>query len=511
MKSELRWYDSILILLFLYLLVLQIQAIWPFTIDDMYISLRYSRNWADGHGLLWNVNAPPVEGYSNFLFVALGALILFLKGDPIIALKIAGLMGLYVTCYFIYLISRFWFTKRKSLLPCLCLLFYKGQIIWAISGLETAVYQAFICGSVYFCFRGMGYQFFPEARKTSENVYFIFAGLFLALAGMTRPEAPVLMILFFILLCWDRPNQEMKSYWQGIFLFCFTLTLFYGPYLIWRITYFGFLLPNSVYCKGLSNNSVPILDINYLKLVWPLAFLALFACIQSKDKRHYFLWLPSVIYLIMLANSDPIVAFYNRLSLPAFVLLLPLAFQGLSALIYAFWQKRDFAFEVLFYLSFFVMVLFFIPKMSLEDYRYFAQNPIRGEQLRVKVVDWLNRHMTPGDSVVLADCGLIPYLSHLNFIDSYCLNNLAMAHYPEKQRYELFCDHILHQKPAVIILTSLIEQGRVIYTPSDVCLKKLLNKQDNYTLSQVYVTNNPDSSYRYEIYTNSSTISSLTP
>ncbi|KTD06222.1 LphB [Legionella gratiana] len=509
MKSELRWYDCIFIVLFFYLLILQIQAIWPFTIDDMYISLRYSRHWVAGNGLLWNVQAPPVEGYSNFLFVALGALTLLLKGNPIIVLKIAGLIGLYFTCYFIYLISRFWFSKRKSLLPCLGLLLYKGQIIWAISGLETAVYQAFICGTVYFCFRGMGYQLFPHSRSKSENIYFIFAGLFLALAGMTRPEAPALMILFFILLCWDRPQKEIKHYWQGVFLFCAALALFYGPYFLWRLTYFGFLFPNSVYCKGLSNVFTLTLDRNYLKLIWPFALLALPACSMSEGKRHYFLWLPSVLYLIMLVNSDPIVAFDNRLFLPAFALLLPLALLGISTLVDAFWQKRDFVFNTLFYLIYFTVVFFFIPKMSLSDYRYFYQNPIRGEQLRIKVVDWLNSHVAFGASVVLADCGLIPYLSHLNFIDSYCLNNLTMAHYPEKLRYELFCNTILHKKPEVIILTSLIEQRKVIYTPSDVCLKKLLNKQNKYTLSQIYMTNNSDSIYRYEIYTNSSVISPI--
>ncbi|VEB34448.1 LphB [Legionella sainthelensi] len=506
MKSELRWCDFIFILLFIYLLILQIQAIWPFTIDDMYISLRYARHWAAGTGLLWNMNAPPVEGYSNFLFVALGALTLLLKGDPIIALKIAGLVGLCLTCYFIYLISRFWFSRRKSLLPCLGLLFYKGQIIWAISGLETAVYQALICGAIYFCFRGMGYQLFPGFRGKSENKHFIFAGLFLALAGMTRPEAPALMVLFFILLCWDRPQKEVNYHWQGVFLFCFTLVLFYGPYFLWRLTYFGFLFPNSVYCKGLSNVFTLTLDRNYVKLIWPFALLALPACIKSEGKRHYFLWLPSIFYLIVLVNSDPVVAFDNRLFLPAFVLLLPLALQGISILINFFWQQRDFVFNTFFYLVYFSIALFFIPKMSLADYRYFSQNPIRGEQLRIQVVNWLNNHTPMGASVVLADCGLIPYLSHLNFIDSYCLNNLSMAHYPEKLRYELFCNNILHKKPAVIILTSLIEQGKVIYTPSDVCLKKLLNKQNNYTLSKIYMANNPDSIYRYEIYTNSSDI-----
>lgn len=322
MKRGFQWYDSIFIVLFFYLLVLQIQAIWPFTIDDMFISLRYAKHWAAGEGLLWNLHAPPVEGYSNFSFVALGALTLLFKGNPVVVLKMAGLIGLIMTCYFIYSISRFWFSPRESLLPCFGVLLYKGQIIWATSGLEATVYEALLCGTVYCCFKGIGYRFAPNPRGAAINAYFIGAGILLALAGMTRPEAPAFMVLFFILIYWDRPKEEIKRYQVGVLLFCIALVLFYGPYFFWRVIYFGYLFPNSVYCKGLSQAFTFALDRHYLKLIWPLALFALPACIQAKDKRHYFLWLPSLVYLIMLADSDPVVAFENRL----FYLLLPCSF-----------------------------------------------------------------------------------------------------------------------------------------------------------------------------------------
>ncbi len=66
-------FDLVLCALFIYLIIGQINAIWPFTIDDMYISLRYAKHWAAGDGLVWNVSAAPVEGYSNFSFVVLAA------------------------------------------------------------------------------------------------------------------------------------------------------------------------------------------------------------------------------------------------------------------------------------------------------------------------------------------------------------------------------------------------------------------------------------------------------
>ncbi|WP_454785108.1 protein LphB [Legionella sp. WA2024007413] len=508
MKSGVRWYDSILIVLFIYLFILQIQAIWSFTIDDMYISLRYAKHWAAGEGILWNVNTSPVEGYSNFSLVALGALTLLLKGNPVVVLKMAGLLGLLFTCFFIYLISRLWLSTRESLLPCMGLLFYKGQIIWATSGLETAVYESFICGAVYCCLRGLGYNPFPNARAAIRIVYFVNAGILLALAGMTRPEAPAFMFLFFLLMCWDRPKEKIGQYGYGVLLFCLTLILFYGPYFLWRLIYFGYFFPNSVYCKGLSQSFPFSLDIHYLKLIWPLALLSLPACIKSQDKRHYFLWLPSLVYLIMLAKADPVVAFDNRLFLPAFALMLPLVVQGIRSIVFALRQKEDFIFALLFYLSFFVVLFLFVPAMSLADYQYFSQNPVKGEQLRGKVVEWLNNYASPNDWVVLADSGLIPYASPLNFIDSYCLNNVTMAHFPAEHMYEEFCKEVLHKKPAFIILTSLIEQGRVIYTPSDVCLKKALSNNHDYKLSKAYMTDNRDSIYRYEIYENSS-LSSL--
>lgn len=502
MKRGFRWYDSLFIVLFFYLLVLQIQAIWPFTVDDMYISLRYARNWAAGDGLLWNIGSPPVEGYSNFSFVVLGALSLLLKSNPIFILKTAGFAGLLCTCYFLYLLSRFWFAKRESLIPCIILLLYKGQIIWAVSGFETTVYQAFICGAVYFIFRGLGYELYPGKRGPSRNSSFIFAGIFLSFAGLTRPETPAFMVLFFVLMCWDRPDADRKKHLKGIACFIVTLLICYLPYFLWRLHYYGFLFPNSVYCKAFSESFSYELDLNYLKFIWPFAVLSIPACIKSPDKRHYFLWLPSIVYLFLLRDADPVVAFDNRLFLPVFVLLIPLALKGLAEIVFVFFKNRTESAVPVLYLVSLVLLGLFMPGMTLSQYRYFSENPVRGEQLRMSVLHWLSEHSQSGDKVVLGDSGMIPYFSHLHFIDSYCLNNLAMAQYPDKQRYEQFCHRILNEKPDVIILTSLLKEGEVIYTPSDACLKVLLNNQSAYKLSDSLSVVNPDSEYRYEMFTN---------
>src|SRR5438093_10074011 len=49
--------------------------------DDAMISMRYARNLATGHGLVWNAGQAPVEGYTNFLWTLWMAL-LHVRGAP---------------------------------------------------------------------------------------------------------------------------------------------------------------------------------------------------------------------------------------------------------------------------------------------------------------------------------------------------------------------------------------------------------------------------------------------
>jgi hypothetical protein len=445
---------------------------------------------------VWNVGKPPVEGYSNFSFVLLARIALSLHLNPVVVLKVVGVAGLFFTCWAIYAISRIWLLRRFALIPCLWLLAYKGQVLWGVSGLETTVYEACICFAVLFIFRGCGYV--PQAQS-NRAAYIFLAGLLLAFAGLTRPEAPALMALFLILLTLNTAFSRDKN-WQYLALFYGTIIACFIPYFFWRWHYYGRLFPNPVYCKGFTNVSMFDLDKHYLKLVWPFLILALSALWKDYDRRYSFLWLPSVVYLILLVGADPIVAFDNRLFLPAFALLLPLAAKGMSTLLtlYFFQQKDVFTFTM--YIGAFLMLFFFIPMMSLVGYRHFTEQPLAGEHLRQDVINWLEHYAHPNSQVVLADSGLIPYKSAHQFIDSYCLNNAEMTKLPPSSMYQYVCDNVLKNKPEVIILTSLLEEGKVTYTPADACLAAKLAHNKTYCLQRSLVTNQKNSAYRYEIF-----------
>src|SRR5580700_8823141 len=60
-------------------------VIWQFRLrfpfDDVFITFRYAQHLASGNGIVWNIGSmtdhagPHTEGYTNFLFVALLAVI----------------------------------------------------------------------------------------------------------------------------------------------------------------------------------------------------------------------------------------------------------------------------------------------------------------------------------------------------------------------------------------------------------------------------------------------------
>lgn len=523
--AEVKTIFFLITVVLFYLFFLQVYAVWPFTIDDMYISLRYAKHWSEGFGLLWNINEPAVEGYSNFSFVYFARLALLWGISPIMTLKLIGVIGLFVSMISVYLLTRFWVGPRLAWIPSIWLLAYQGEIEWSVSGLETAIYQASICCSVVCLFWGLGFRLVTERQIDSELSHYDWtqikkpslsllagAGVLLAFASMTRPEAPALVLLFILLLSIFHAFLK-KQFWRVLVVFIGTYTLFFAPYFFWRWQYFGRFFPNTVYCKGITGAMTFTLDKQYLKLLWPFILMAMLPMIKRyvlrlmnkhhslltipklkiQDIKLYFLWLPSVVYGILLIDADPIVAFDNRLFLPVFALFLPVAFLGMHRLLNNNSTLMNYSVALLF-------TLCFIPMKTIHGYRYFALMPQAGEKLRQQVSQWLSQHTNADSQIVLADSGLIPYETPRHFIDSYCLNNADMTRYQSTNMYETFCQQIFDRQPEIIILTSLINHGHTIYTPTDACIAKKISNKPQYQWQKDYSFRHQHMIYRYQIY-----------
>lgn len=104
-----RFYLSTICILF----VLHASYYYNYTSDDAFIIFRYSENWADGHGFVYNTGEK-VEGYSNFLWVLLIGLIMRGGLDPIVSVKVVGIVSTLGTFFILTKFSKFFPKKIKT-------------------------------------------------------------------------------------------------------------------------------------------------------------------------------------------------------------------------------------------------------------------------------------------------------------------------------------------------------------------------------------------------------------
>jgi arabinofuranosyltransferase len=111
-----------------------------FVCDDAYITFRYAQNWSLGYGLRYNLGDHlPVEGYSNFLWVALCTLLEYLGASPVLWAPFISYGCGLVLLWLVYftLLRRFEISRPVAFLSVLTLACLPPFAVWATGGLET--------------------------------------------------------------------------------------------------------------------------------------------------------------------------------------------------------------------------------------------------------------------------------------------------------------------------------------------------------------------------------------
>lgn len=176
--------------------------------DDAYISFRYARNLALGHGLVFNPGEW-VEGYTNFLWTILFAPIIAIGLDPTGPAVMLGMASVGA------LVWSAWELGGRHWLPPLLVACYPGLALEGVQGLESAFFAFLFC----------------QALRGGPR-WSVWAGL----AALTRPEG---YALFGLLWLWRRRPRDL--------LFFGALTI---PHLAWRVFRYGGLVPNTFHAKA---------------------------------------------------------------------------------------------------------------------------------------------------------------------------------------------------------------------------------------------------------------------
>ncbi len=271
-----------------------------FLTDDAFISFRYAVNFADGHGLVFNIGER-VEGYTNFLWVII---LSFFSLIGIAPEKIANILSIALSvALFLSVIrynQRFFAQKRFDLfilIAPLLLVLNRTYAVWSTSGMETKLFSFLVFFSVIYLIKGW----------IEDKRYLSISSLLFALTSLTRPEGILLAASFFgyyILL--NFRNGEYVHAVRPILIYIVII----GVHFLFRLIYYGYIFPNTFYAKvegfwfkaGFSYLFLFIHEYG-LYLLLPLIIFS-FSKNYNREKRRILLasTIPFAPYLLYLAS-----------------------------------------------------------------------------------------------------------------------------------------------------------------------------------------------------------------
>jgi arabinofuranosyltransferase len=416
-----------------------------YTIDDAYISLRYARNVAGGEGFAFDNRAPPVEGYTNFLWVVCEVpfYVLRVPGDAVLSAKLMGIAWGIVALAAAFLLARRLFGPGAGAVAALCIAAMGNVAFWAVGGLETAQYLCLIILALYFTLEA--------GRRTAAAVA---AGALWCLAALARPEGFVLayVVILSSLIMGGAGGRERR----GFFVAGVVLTFAYGAYFLWRWRYFGMFLPNTFYARaGFSAASFATRVRGVLPFLAYTALPVAAAWVPGRRERNHgarLLWiaLTACLVLAFVARREWMPGF--RYELP-FAVLAWLLFAGTW---FNYIKKRRKA--VAGALTAAVIMYAAIPGVFLFKEVSYTEGLDRAH---VALGKWLARAAPAGSSLATWDMGALPYYSELPVI--YDLNPEGLLS-RETTRYGYRPEYFLSRRPTYFVLYSS-EPDRVAVPP----------------------------------------------
>jgi hypothetical protein len=204
------------------------------------------RNFANGFGFVYNPGGEKVEGFTSILYTLIGSAIFLLTDKIEIILFIINIIAvsylIYKVSVFIHNLNNRKFNPyRITLILTFLLLVMPGYFFWTtLSLMESGIWSLLLCLTIL--------AIFDENTLLNCLKFILLIGILI----VTRPEAYfwafyliILKGLFNYLFNKITFKSVIKETGLFTFIYIALLTLF----LLWRQSYFGYLLPNTYYVK----------------------------------------------------------------------------------------------------------------------------------------------------------------------------------------------------------------------------------------------------------------------
>lgn len=432
--------------------------------DDVFITLRYAKNLAEGQGAVYNPGEN-VEGFSNPAFLAILTILHPLLRSPYLMTLVAKLIGLIAGLLALEMAAllavrdpvenSYW-----GLAPFLIGL--SGYVaFWSASGMESGLHVLLVILAVGGLIR---------SQETDQPSWRALTGFLYGALALSRPEGVIFIaaaiIARLILLIRDR---RWPDWGDPAFLGAAGIPIFL--FLWWRRAVYGLWWPNTFYAKagaGLSTwlDGLRYFFLNLAPSLWgnSILILVIFAVIVPlREARPRTIILTTAILaqwaFVIVGGGDwmPGCRFMVPV-LPLVACLAPVAVPRIKWACNQSWFRAWTAG----WRAKLLLLLFLIPAAThLYHVKQIVRLPsgwagyngmvVFPENYRL-TAEWLKNRAQPGDWLATGEAGLIPYLTDLPNIDCFGLTDAHLARLPGKRHEKRDPEYILKRRPRFIVI-----------------------------------------------------------
>ncbi len=378
--------------------------------DDQMISMRYARNLAEGHGLVWNPGER-VEGYSNFLWTLVMAGVHLLPlpdATTSLAVKLINLGLAFGVLMLAEQLLRRFLPKPGLALPAVLLtLALCGDLLfWSVNGFETTLLTVIFLAVVV---RLLDEEQSGQSRVTTY--------LLMGLLPLVRSDALHIWLGAAILAFGISKDRKKTIAFLGVSL---VLPI---AHVLWRRWYYGDWLPNTYYLKVYGIDGLYRIGFGYVRgfvqNYGVAILLAGFGAILAAQRRWWLLLVGlaiSLAYSIMIGGD--IFGFSRFLAHEVPVILVLAAVAAVQ-----FGARLKLVGSFLILMTLYAAILaatgVFYPSMIYSD-NGGVEYAIVGGVL-------VNRYANQDASIAVTAAGAAPYFSHRYSIDLLGKSDLVVA------------------------------------------------------------------------------------
>jgi arabinofuranosyltransferase len=436
--------DNRKVALIIFVVCLALLIVWAIPVvrlerfEDIFITFRYGYHLAAGQGINWNAADPvPTEGYTTFSWVLLSALFIGLRIDPLAAMQVVSGVSLLALTLLVWASARDLWAMSPSwaLVPAGLLIVLPAMSYHIATGMETLFFSATLAGISWLALKWV--------REPSNGRWAVLFGVIMLVSGLTRPDG-ILYGGVLLAVIASIGRRQVATWANGWRLFLF-LILPGIVYFIWRLTYFGQVLPNSFYHKQ-SDVSVWLAatgDVMYTDflalLALPFLALALHGLLRRRWKAESLLYvLPALVCVLYYTQVLPVAGNQYRFFIPFLFAFIVAASGDLVTLLSRVVQQLGTVLTLglalatisLFYVAPFIYTV--LPRVNA-----LTQNQIYDETRDYYMRTGRVLQLLPSNTVIgIGEVGKIGMLlKDYTVIDIIGLNDTDLAHHPFSGAY----------------------------------------------------------------------------